>query len=147
MKKVKILSDAGADFFKILSEDFKNLKLIKAAINSKVKKVYISTGDKSLVEIKNLLKKIPSSKIILAHTKFKNTIKENNLYMIKKIEKSTNLPVAYINHCSDKKIFKKLRKYKPKSVFIYVKDSNLKMYPDDKHAINLNNINKIYNSI
>ena len=146
-KKIKILSKAGADFFKILSEDFKNLKLIEAAINSRVKTVYISIGDNKLNDIKKLLKKVSCKKIVLAHTRFNNTIAGNDLPLIKKFKLFTKLPIAFINHCSDKRIFKHLKKYKLQSVFIYVKESNYKMYPDDKHAINLNKINQIYNSI
>ena len=139
------MSKAGADFFKILSEDFKNLKLIKAAINSRVKKVFISTGNKSLSEINRLMKQIKKNKIILIHTRFNHTISGNDLPMIERIRSKIKLPVAFSNHCGNPKIFENLRKYKPSSVFIYVKESNYKMYPDFKHAINLKKINYIRN--
>lgn len=141
-KMIKILADYGADFFKILSDDFTNLELIKKAVKSKVKKVYISTGTSSIKEIKKLLKKIDKKKIELIFTKFNDKLTTNKLNGISKLKKITNLPVSFGNHNKNTKIMKQAIKYKPESIFFYVKINSKKPFPDDKHAIKLNDINR-----
>ncbi len=142
IEKLKLLSDSGADFFKILSEDFSNLKLINAAINSKAKIIYISTGLNSFKDINNLLKKISKRKIVLIHTRFEKSIIKNQLEKIPVLQSLTRLPVAFSNHSSNYKIYDHLSKFNLSDVFFYVKNYKKRYYPDHSHAISIQNINK-----
>ena len=140
---VRYLSAKGADFFKILSEDLDNLKLIKEAIKSKVKIIFLSTGLHSTKKVKKLLEKIDTQKIVLLHTKFEHSIKKNNLKKIISLKKATSLPVGFGNHSKNKNIFRVVKNYQPSAIFFYVKSNFFKFHPDDSHAIDLKHIESL----
>lgn len=137
---LKFLSSCGADFFKILSEDLNNKKLIKEAIKSHAKIIFLSTGFHSVEKIENLLKGVNKNKIVLIHTKFEHSIKKNNLKKISLLKKKIGLPVGFGNHSKNFKIFDVVKKYKPNAIFFYVKSDYFKFHPDDLHAIHLKDI-------
>ena len=144
INKIKFFSKHHIDFFKILSKDFKNFKLINRAINSKAKKIYLSTGNHSLKSIIRTINKIPKKKLVLIYTKFKDTIKEQELENIKHFKNKINIPIIFGNHCYDFKIFDNLKEYDLSSIFVYVKEKNYKSYPDTKHALLIDKIDNLF---
>ena len=137
IKLVNFFSSINTDFVKILSEDFDNTKLIQKLLNSRIKKIYISTGNVSFLKIKkfvNSLSKKEIKKVGLIHTSFNKTQSINNLNKIIKIRK-IHKQVSYGLHAYNKKILLKLKKYKPDSIFFYIKGEISKFHPDDNHAL------------
>ena len=137
IKLVDFFSSINTDFIKILSEDFDNAKLIKKLLNSKIKKIYISTGNISRLKIKkfiNTLSKKEIKKVGLIFTSFNKTQSLNSLNKIIKI-KEIHKQVSYGLHAYNKQILLKLKKFRPVSIFFYIKGEISKFHPDDSHAL------------
>ena len=139
------LKKDGINFVKILSKDSDNLKLIQHCVKKNIKNIFISTGlNPSLSTLKKLIKKIKSKKISLIHTNLKNNDLKINLNKINILKKELNLPVAYGNHSNFTETIPNSVFYLPSAIFFYVKsDSNNIIFPDDKHAVKLKNLDKI----
>ena len=146
---ISFFCSINIDFVKILSEDFENENLIKKLLNSKIKKIYISTGGIPLKKIKTIIEKIPKNKlhkICLIYTEFERIIKKNNLKKINLLKKICKR-VAYGQHSNNKKILFEVKKYKPESIFFYIKGNRLKFHPDDNHALSISEINYYINKL
>ena len=81
---------------------------------------------------------------MLIYTKFKDTIKEQELENIKHFKNKINIPIIFGNHCYDFKIFDNLKEYDLSSIFVYVKEKNYKSYPDTKHALLIDKIDNLF---
>ena len=147
IKKVKFFAGLKVDFFKILSKDFNNNKLIKAVLNTNVKKIYISIGNRSVIDVFNKLSKFHSKKIIIIYTQFKNTIRQNKLERINSLKNKFSLPIVFGNHCFDLNIFNHIKKYNLSSIFVYVKLNSKEIFPDNNHAVPINKINNLYKKL
>ena len=79
---------------------------------------------------------------MLIHTRFEKSIIKNQLEKIPVLQSLTRLPVAFSNHSSNYKIYDHLSKFNLSDVFFYVKNHKKRYYPDDNHAISIQNINK-----
>jgi len=137
IKLVNFFSSINTDFVKILSEDFDNIKLIKKLLNSKVKKIYISTGNIPNEKIKKLINSLSKKeikKVGLIFTSFNKTQSLNSLNKIIKI-KEIHKQVSYGLHAYNKQILLKLKKFRPVSIFFYIKGEISKFHPDDSHAL------------
>lgn len=136
------------NFIKILSKDVNNLKLIKCCEKIGIKTIYISTGLATNNNLFKICKKIDAQKINLLYTKFNNKKEKLNLKKISYLRKKFKLPVSYGNHSHDLKNIIKSINYKPHSIFFYVKtDDNKLNFPDNKHAVKLNDLDKLKNKI
>ena len=133
------------DFVKILSKDFTNTELINHCIHEKINNIYISTGfEKSLIKIRKNLKKINSKRLNIIHTNLKKTNMEINLSYIEILRKNLKLQISYGNHSNFTETIANSIFFFPKTIFFYVKLNNYKQkFPDDKHAIKINEINNI----
>tara|TARA_B100000795_G_C22803351_1_gene443200 strand:+ start:1585 stop:2295 length:711 start_codon:yes stop_codon:yes gene_type:complete len=146
-EKVDFFSKLNIDFFKVTSGMFTNINLIKKMQESPVKKIFLSTGFSNYQEIKKTLKKIKNKKNLLIHTTFKKDIKDLNLKNINFLKKKFNIPVAYGNHSIFLESIPNAIFYEPDFIFFYVKLNNNLNYPDNKHAIKLNQLDSILKKI
>jgi len=139
------LKKVGMNFVKILSKDSGNLKLIQHCVKKNIKNIFISTGlNPSLSTLQKLIKKIKSKKISLIHTNLKSNDLKINLNKINILKKKFDLPISYGNHSNFTETIPNSVFYLPRAIFFYVKsNSNNIIFPDDKHAIKLKDLDKI----
>ena len=141
---IKFFNNQKVDFWKVLSVDFYNKNLIKNLIKTN-KPIYISTGISSTREINNINKL--SSKIKFIHTNLSHNIYDANLSAIISLQKITGKKIAYGLHCDNHNLLYALVGFNPESIFFYVKNLTLKKIHDDKHAIDLNEINTVLKNL
>tara|TARA_Y100000591_G_C21722088_1_gene639308 strand:+ start:48 stop:764 length:717 start_codon:yes stop_codon:yes gene_type:complete len=149
LSSISKLKKHGINFVKILSKDINDLKLIKHCINENFKDIFISTGfSPSIKSLKILLKKIDSTNVSLIHTNLKNDDLRINLHEILKLKREFNLPISYGNHSKYLETISNSVFYLPYSIFFYVKLNRKNIiFPDNKHAVTLNNVNNIIKNI
>ena len=136
------------NFIKILSKDANNLKLIKCCEKIDIKTIYISTGMLTNSNLLKICKKIDTSKINLIYTKFNDEKGKLNLKKINYLRKNFHLPVSYGNHSHNLKNIVKSVFYKPHSIFFYIKTNDNKLdFPDNQHAVRLNDLDSLKNKI
>jgi sialic acid synthase SpsE len=134
------------DFFKVLSKDFKNQKLIKFILLKTTAKIYLSTGYADEKDINGLLKKIKffKKRIFLIYTDFNKDLKIPNLINIEIMKRKFNCKIAYGNHSHNKKMIMYSQIYKPESIFFYVKNDLRKfkkfIFPDHFYALNISEL-------
>ncbi len=129
--------DQYVDFYKILSKDF-NYNFINNFLRQTNKPLFISTGLNSTESIISLLKKLTDkdrSRISLIHTQLANDIESVNLRSLDLLKKLPCESVSFGNHCEDYRVCFMSLCYAPRALFVYVKKDNQVEYPDDKHAI------------
>ncbi len=138
------------DFFKLLSISINNENLINF-LNKKKKPVYISTGfNASNSKISRCIKLFKNKKkLTILHTPMTYEISKLNFQRINDLKKIYKLNVGYSNHNNNFNTLNILSAYNPKCIFIYCKPSFVKnrVYPDDKHALylyQLNDVKKLY---
>jgi len=141
---VNFFNKQKIDFWKVLSVDFYNKNLINN-LKKTNKLIYLSTGFSSTKEIIDI-KKI-SSKIKFIHTNLSHDISDTNLSAISNLQKITNRKIAYGLHCDNHNVLYASVTYNPESIFFYVKNTMLKTIYDDKHAIDLNELNTILKNL
>ncbi len=145
-KLVKKLDKFGCDFWKILSRDFYNDNLLSSIKKTK-KKTFISTGFSNLREIKNLQNKFGRNSFFI-HTALSHRYEDVNLEAIKLMKKRINKKkIAFGLHSPDIKILYYAQIYNPISIFFYVKTSENIEFPDNKHAIEISNINSVVENL
>lgn len=149
LNAISILKKQGIDFVKILSKDTNNLKLIKHCIKENIKDIFISTGfGPSLKTLKILIKKLDTKNISLIHTNLKNNDLRINFNKILDLRRDLNLPIAYGSHSKYVETISNSVFYMPSAIFFYVKlNKKNRIFPDDKHAVNLKNLDNITNNI
>ncbi len=140
IKKIPFFDSLNIDFFKVLSKDFKNNKLILEMLETK-KHIFISTGTVSEEEISNFLKIFSSKKsfFTLIHTQMTYNIEDVNLKAISVLQKKFQLPVAYGHHSVNRLVTYVALGFEPSDIFIYVKGNRSKFHPDEDHSIPLEN--------
>tara|TARA_B100001059_G_C17828457_1_gene583011 strand:- start:1074 stop:1853 length:780 start_codon:yes stop_codon:yes gene_type:complete len=141
---INFFNSQKIDFWKILSVDFYNKNLIKNLIKTN-KPIYISTGISSTREIINKSKLY--SKIKFIHTNLSHNIKDANLSAITSLRMVTGKNIAYGLHCDNHNLLYALTTYNPESIFFYVKNPTLRKIHDDKHALDLNEINTVLKNL
>ena len=140
------LNTLGCDFWKILSRDFYNKNII-TKIKKTNKKTFISTGFSSMDEIKKFSNSFGKNGYYI-HTSLSHKYEDINLNAIPEMKKNINKNrIAFGLHSPDVKILYYAQIYNPESFFFYVKtDENIK-FPDNEHAIKINEINSIINNL
>ena len=132
------------DFWKVLSVDFYNKNLI-TNLKKTNKSIYLSIGfssNKEIIDIKKI-----SNKIKFIHTNLSHDIRNANLSAISRLQKTTNRQIAYGLHCDNHNVLYASVTYNPESIFFYVKNKKLNTIYDDKHAIDLNELNTILKNL
>ena len=137
------------DFYKLLSIGINNPQLL-SMLNNLKKEIYISLGIANDVKIRNCLKKlnfIPKNKIHLIYTSLSYDPNDLNLNKIKYLKKKFKLKVGYGHHYKNilPLLFSDIFDYD--FIFTYIKSKkisiNCKNLPDDKHAIDIEDLNKL----
>ena len=136
----EFLSKQKIDFIKVLGSSFGNFKYIQKVNKLKVKRIFLSTGSKSIQEIIKFMRIIKSKKIILLYTFFETKNFLKSIKNISLIKNKLEMPVAYGNHQSKINQILKVKKYNPSEIFLYLKMNKKINYPDNEHAIPLNKI-------
>jgi len=129
-------SDIKIDFWKIISYEFYNEKLIKAALKTR-KTVYISTGIASMGDIKRYSKKY--KKVSFIHTTLSKNINPN-LLAIKSIKKNVKSKVSFGLHSVEDEIIISAISLDADPIFFYIKNNDNRYYPDNEHAISIDKL-------
>ena len=142
----KEIAKLNFDFYKILSISLNDKKLINY-ISKFNKPIYVSCGTASNSEIKKCLSNFNSNKIKklkLIHTSLSYEAKDQNLRRIELL-KNYHKEVVYGHHYKNYLPILLLIKSNIKEAFVYIKtkDTNKRVYPDDKHAFSFKNIKKL----
>ena len=141
------ISHIDFDFYKLLSIAINDFNLINM-IKKKNKKVFISTGfsatDKKIEKCINKFGNF-KNKLELLHTPITYEYDKLNLNKILKLKNRFGLKTGYSHHFYDKTAIYASSCYRPDSLFFYCKQfiKKNRVYPDDKHALFLNEINEV----
>jgi len=134
------------DFFKFLSKATKKM-VIDYKLKNIDRSIFLSIGMVDEVEITKILKKIPNNYITLLYTSFSQKTGKLDLRIIKKIKKKFQLPVAYGQHAYSTKILNEAKSMGSDDIFFYVKRDIKRIHPDEKHAINISQIDKVIKNL
>lgn len=139
------INNFGCDFWKILSRDFYN-KNILTKIKKTNKKTYISTGFSSMNEIKKLNNAFGKNGYYI-HTSLSHKYEDVNLNAIIEMKKNIGKnKIAFGLHSPDIKILYYAQIFSPESSFFYVKTKEKIKFPDNEHAIKIDDIKSILNN-
>lgn len=138
-KKFSFFEDIGTDFYKILSKDIGNEKLVTAALATN-KPVYVSTGMSSEEEIESFLTglgaSVPSN-LSLIHTQLSYEDADTNLRAIRRLRERFGIPVAFGSHSTDVHALYAALGFSPSALFFYVKGGRPIKHRDEAHAVSL----------
>lgn len=143
---IGFFEDINVDFYKVIRNDMMNDKLIKKLISTN-KKLIISTGTCSEDNIQDFINKYANNNITLNHTQLSYDINDCNLSAIKTLRSKFNIDVSYGNHCNNYIVLYMSLCYNPSDILFYVKGNDNLKWPDDKHAIKLNDVGEIINNL
>ena len=139
IKTIKKLKNIRIDFWKIISPQFFNNDLIEIALKTK-KDVYLSCGIASTNDIYVKSKKYKKLKFI--HTSFSEKIYDTNMLAINKIREKINKNISFGLHSNLHQLIISAISLQVDKAFFYVKFNDNKYYPDNQHAINLEDLKK-----
>jgi len=135
---VEKFSKLNIDFWKILSFEFYNDKLIKETLNTN-KRVYLSTGVVSIEAIKKKYKKY--KKLNFMHTTLSSKTSEANILAIENMKKSINKKkIPFTLHSKLDEVVIAAISLGADPIFFYIKNNDNKFYPDGIHAIRLDRL-------
>lgn len=134
----------GVDFWKTLSWDFKNHSL-NNKLQATGRLVYMSTGLSSMEDI--LEAGLVGKNIVLIHTQLSKKVEDVNMKAINTIRDRTKIQVAFGLHCKNHDILKLAIPYEPQSIFFYVKEDGIKGLIDDEHAIFMQDVKALVDSL
>jgi N-acetylneuraminate synthase len=136
IEKVAFFAEIDTDFYKILSKDIGNKKLI-AAIAATGKPMYVSTGMSNEDEIASFLDSAGSfrSQISLIHTQLSYEDADTNLRAIAKLRERFHIPVAFGSHSTDTNALYAALGFEPSAMFFYVKGDRPIQHKDEDHAV------------
>ena len=136
----------NVDFYKVIRNDMVNHKLIEKLILTN-KKLIVSTGTCSEKDIQNFINKYPNNNITLNHTQLSYDVNDCNLNSIKTLKSKFNVNISYGSHCDNHNVLYMALCYNPSDILFYVKGNKGFGYPDDKHAIVLDDVNHVVNNL
>jgi N-acetylneuraminate synthase len=143
-QQIAFFNKNGADFWKTLSTSIKADDLLKK-LQATQKPLFVSTGLSSEKEIKIVAKKF--RKIKLIHTQLSHEVNDANLRAIARLEKITSRKVAFGLHCPNFTLLYLSLAFNPATIFFYVKDNLKEKFPDNEHAICIDDLKEIINQI
>jgi len=135
---VQNFSDIKIDFWKIISYHFYDENLIKTALKTN-KTVYLSTGIASMADIKKYSKKY--KKVNFIHTTLSKNISPNML-AIQSIKKNVKNKVSFGLHSAEDEMIISAISLKADPIFFYIKNNDNRYYPDNTHAIKVDELPK-----
>lgn len=141
---VSFLDSAGADFWKSLSTSISDNALLNE-LQKTNKPIFVSTGISNEKEIVEVSKKLKNIKFI--HTQLSHKIEDTNLRAIDRLKKLTNKEIAFGLHCSEHDILYLSIAFEPSDTFFYVKDNPKEKFPDDEHAIIIDNVDNVIKTL
>ena len=141
------LKSLKLDFIKILGSSYGDINYFINVKKTKVKKIFLSTLNKTELEVKNFLKKIDKNKITLIYTFINSSDYNKEIKKINSYKRKFKLNVAYGNHYKNINLIDRVCKYNPSEIFFYVKFDKKKEYPDNQHAIPLKKLNNLIRKI
>lgn len=133
------------DFFKILSKDLDNDEVLKTFKDTNVN-CYLSTGNASFSQIKKALSCL-NNNTTLIHTRLDNRVDQVNLLAINTMKEMFSVPIAFGNHCENLNVLYAATAFKPSDYFFYIKENIYEIPPDNKHAVKLNDVDKVCKNI
>jgi len=138
VEQIPFFAEIGTDFYKILSKDINERKLI-AAILATGKPAYISTGMSDEDEIALCLQAVgdSSSQVSLIHTQLSYDNADTNLRAIAKLRERFHVPVAFGSHSTDTNVLYAALCFDPSALFFYVKGDRPIQHRDEDHAVTL----------
>jgi len=142
VSKISFFETLNVDFYKIIRNDINNETLTDELVKTG-KKLIVSTGTASENEILIFISKYKNSNFVINHTQISNDVKDSNLKAIKTLKKKFNTDISFGNHCNDFNIFYMALAFEPSDILFYVKENNIDKFPDDEHAIPLNDVGKL----
>ena len=154
--KIDFFESIKTDFYKVIINDIKNKSLVESLCKTG-KKVLISTGLSSDEDIQNLVEQVSDyDNVVLNHTQLSNKPSDSNLKAIEIMRNKYNMPVSFGSHCNNYNILYMALCFNPSDILFYVKNNSLAKsnwermgfpYPDDKHAILLEDVSDIVKNI
>jgi len=142
VSKISFFETLNVDFYKIIRNDINNETLTDELVKTG-KKLIVSTGTASENEILIFISKYKNSNFVINHTQISNDVKDSNLKAIKTLKKKFNTDISFGNHCNDFNIFYMALAFEPSDILFYVKENNIDKFPDDEHAVPLNDVGKL----
>lgn len=142
INKIKKYESIGMDIYKVLSKDLHNTGLIYELVKTNAESIYLSTGMSTYEEIDKVINELMplDKRIKLIHTQLSHGINDVNLKAISVMKERYSLPVAYGHHCVNPAVVYVSIGYEPESTFFYIKGQDNLKYPDDQHAISVNDV-------
>lgn len=137
--KVPFFNEIGTDFYKVLSKDIGNTKLV-AAVLATGKPVYVSTGMSDEAEIASFFAGFGESEpynLALIHTQLSYDDADTNLRAIAELRASFGVPVAFGLHSRDVNALYASLGFSPAALFFYVKGARHTTHRDEEHAVSL----------
>jgi len=140
---VEFFETLDTDFYKVIRSDINNDELVSKLVNTG-KKMFVSTGTCSANEIDRFMRIYGSkSNIVLNHTQLSNKVEDCNLSAIENMRVQYDCDVSYGTHCNNVNVLYMSLCYNPSDILFYVKACNKLKYPDDQHAITLENVDTV----
>ncbi len=147
IEKIDFFESINTDFYKIIRNDITNTNLVKKILSTG-KKVIVSTGLSSENDIDLFLSQFGEYKnFVLNHTQLSYEEKDCNLKAISSLRDKYNVPISFGSHCSNINVLYMSLCFNPSDILFYVKLNNKIKYPDDKHAVTLNDCSSFLNNI
>jgi N-acetylneuraminate synthase len=141
---IDFINDQEIDFWKTLSWDILNYDLQNKLQETK-KIVFISTGVSDIDEIREANQHFLNCRFI--HTQLTHNIHEANLKAIQFIKQSTGKEVAFGLHCTNRNVLFACLGFEPSDIFFYIKPNSTNKFPDDSHAILLDELSILLSEI
>jgi len=141
---IPFLDSAGADFWKSLSTSVSDNALLEKLQRTN-KPIFIATGISSEGEIVKISKKLKNIKFI--HTQLSQKVEDTNLKAIGRLGRLTNKEIAFGLHCSEHDVLYMSVAFEPSDIFFYVKGNSQEKFPDDEHAIIIDNVDNLVKTL
>jgi|TARA_Y100000031_G_scaffold149450_1_gene187302 sialic acid synthase SpsE len=137
------------DFYKVLSQDITNFSLIDGLVRKTDKPLFVSTGMSNLDEIGVFFQHIRphGERFTLIHTQLTQDLESVHLRAMPLLSREFSLPVAYGHHCDNLKVLYLSLAFSPSDVFFYVKGGRTSAHLDEEHAIALEDLAEVVNSM
>lgn len=138
-----------SDFMKILSWGLKDPNLIRYLLSRTSLPLYFSTGMSEFLEIDRFVELISGAKdqVRLIHTQLSDDINDVNLRAISAMKNRYDIPIAYGHHCEQLEALYLSLAFAPSDIFIYVKGSPERHYPDDSFAVPIDKIGRMISNL
>ena len=136
----------NVDFYKVIRNDINNKKLIDRLVLTK-KKLIVSTGTSSDNELQNFISNYSMHNITINHTQLSNNIDDCNLKAISNLKQKYNIDVSYGSHSQDITVLYMSLCFEPSDILFYVKDNENLKFPDNDHAVSINNVGEVVENL